>query len=227
MMDKISKYQPIITVSVLLLILVGPMFGPIPKYLRDTLNLDIRSTSGWLLVGFFISLSIIVSVVFRYFKKSEGKIIEIGLMNKSTWKAIIVGTIVGILWGLMGWGGILQMGPNVNLLEISLFRFYMALFGAIGAVLEDIVTRGFVMNKLKQLNVANWIQILFSSILFTLYHTLWNFSIGAFVASMIYGLILSGLFVWGKRSLKPVILAHSLALIVGEPFLTMLLVMNV
>ena len=75
MMDKITKYQPIIIVSVLLLILVGPMFGPIPKYLRDTLNLNIRSTSGWLLVGFFISLSIIVSVVFVYFKKSEGRFI--------------------------------------------------------------------------------------------------------------------------------------------------------
>jgi hypothetical protein len=34
-------------------------------------------------------------------------------------------------------------------------------------------------------------------------------------------LLLGGLFILGKRSLTPVILGHSLALLVGEPFLTL------
>ena len=38
---------------------------------------------------------------------------------------------------------------------------------------------------------------------------------------MVFGLLLSGLFVLGKRSLTPVILAHSLALLLAEPFLTL------
>ena len=55
------------------------------------------------------------------------------------------------------------------------------------------------------------------------YHTIWAFDIFSFVFSVVYGLILSGLYLWGKRSLTPVILGHSLAVLVGEPFATMLI----
>jgi hypothetical protein len=40
---------------------------------------------------------------------------------------------------------------------------------------------------------------------------------------VVYGLLLGGLFLWGKRSLTPVILGHSLVVLLSEPFATMLI----
>ena len=224
-MKKININREVVIVSLLLFILARPMFGPVPQYLLETLKLSVRETSGWLLVGFLIPLIIIVLVVVCFVRNDEN--IELGFNNKSPWRPLVVGAIIGVFWGLMGWGGMKEIGPHASILEVSLFRFYMMVFGALGAVLEDVIIRSYVMNKLKQLNMSTIYQVLFSGLLFALYHTAWNFNYGAFIFSIIYGLMLSGLFVWGKRSLAPVILAHSLALIVGEPCLTIMMVLSV
>ena len=56
------------------------------------------------------------------------------------------------------------------------------------------------------------------------YHTVWaGFTIFAFIFSVVIGLVLAGLFLWGKRSLTPVILAHSIAVILAEPFASMMI----
>jgi membrane protease YdiL (CAAX protease family) len=126
-----------------------------------------------------------------------------------------------LFWGAFATMGYLQFVPDANVMEISLFRVITALLGAGLGVVEDLITRGFVMNELKRLGLATWLQVLASSLLFALYHSVWGFSPLGFAFSLVYGLLLAGLFVWGKRSLTPVILGHSLALLVGEPFLTL------
>jgi membrane protease YdiL (CAAX protease family) len=120
--------------------------------------------------------------------------------------------------------GFLQFHPEANPLEISLFRVFTAVVGAVIAVGEDMVTRGYVMHELQHFNASGWLQVVGSSLLFALYHSIWHFNLPVFVVSLVYGLILGGLFIMGNRSLTPVILAHSLALLVGEPFLTMSLI---
>jgi len=83
---KININREVVIVSLLLFILAGPMFGPVPQYLLETLKLFVRETSGWLLV---------------------------------------VGVIISVFWGLIGWGGMKKKGPHASMLEVSLFRFYM------------------------------------------------------------------------------------------------------
>ncbi len=85
-MKKININREVVIVSLLLFILAGPMFGPVPQYLLETLKLFVRETSGWLLV---------------------------------------VGVIISVFWGLIGWGGMKKTGPHASILEVSLFRFYM------------------------------------------------------------------------------------------------------
>ncbi len=48
-MKKININREVVIVSLLLFILAGPMFGPVPQYLLETLKLFVRETSGWLL----------------------------------------------------------------------------------------------------------------------------------------------------------------------------------
>ncbi|MGH1419875.1 MAG: CPBP family glutamic-type intramembrane protease [Hyphomicrobiaceae bacterium] len=79
------------------------------------------------------------------------------------------------------------------------------------------------MNKLEQLEFSKWFQALASAIVCALYHSIWSFHIEAFIASIVFGLVLSGLFLWGKQSLSPVICCHVLAVLISEPFATKLL----
>jgi membrane protease YdiL (CAAX protease family) len=156
-----------------------------------------------------------------WMRRNQRTLADLGWRQPTTPLAIVLGTLLGLFWGVLGTFSYLQFNPTANVFEISLFRLFTALVGAGGAILEDLITRGFVMGELKRLNTPTWLQISASSLVFALYHTVWGFNILSFVFSLVYGLLLSGLFVLGKRSLTPVILGHSLALLVSEPFLTL------
>lgn len=210
-------------ISLLLIALIGPGFGPIPAFLSDRLSEEGSVIA--LLLTLIVAFLVIIYVALR----SDGRTLseigpwirEMGFARPSRWGAIVVGTLVGLAWGALFLSSFLQIDPNADLFGISLFRITTALLAAFGAFLEDILGRGFVMNRLANLSIPRWGQALFSALLFAIYHTIWSFNIFAFIFSIVYGLILAGLFLWGKRSLTPVILAHSLAVLVSEPFATL------
>ena len=66
--EKSNVWRRIATVTLLLLVLVGPNFGPLPHMLRQSLSLE-GSVTG-VLIWFWIAFLIILAVVYR--------------MNKST-----------------------------------------------------------------------------------------------------------------------------------------------
>jgi membrane protease YdiL (CAAX protease family) len=148
---------------------------------------------------------------------------SLGLGAPSRMGANIAGLILGILWALLFLSSILQFDPDADITQINGFRILAAVLAASGALLEDFVTRGFLMNQMKQARISNWVQVLVSALVFALYHTIWGFNIFSFIFSVVYGLLLGGLFIWGKRSLTPVILGHSLVVLISEPFATMLI----
>jgi hypothetical protein len=173
-----------------------------------------------------IAFSIIIAVIMRISSAPFlGEFLRsLGLGAPSRTSANVAGAVVGLFWGLLLISSILQFDPNANLTQISGLRVLTALLAASGTVLEDLVARGFIMNQLHQIQTPRWLQVLVSALIFALYHTIWaGFNIFTFIFSMVYGLILSGLFLWGKRSLTPVILGHSLAVLISEPFATMMI----
>jgi membrane protease YdiL (CAAX protease family) len=146
-----------------------------------------------------------------------------GLGAPSGIGANIAGLILGIVWALLFLSSILQFDPDANLTQINGFRILTALLAAGGALLEDLITRSFMMNQLHKIGSSKWVQLIVPALIFALYHTIWGFNPFSFVFSVVYGLLLGGLFLWGKRSLTPVILAHSLVVLLSEPFATMLI----
>jgi hypothetical protein len=221
--DKNSVWRRLGIVTALLLLLIGPNFGPIPTTLRQSLSLE-GSIIG-MLVWFWIAFSIIIAVILRLNGMSLRELLSyVGLGAPSRLGANIVGVIVGLLGAASFLFGILQFDPDANIVQISGFRVLTALLAGTGVVLEDIITRGFLMNQLRELQIPNWVQAVASAVLFALYHTVWaGFNISAFISSIILGLLLAGLFLWGKRSLTPVILAHSIAVLLAEPFASMMI----
>jgi len=148
---------------------------------------------------------------------------SVGLGAPSRTAANIAGVVVGLLWGALFLSSILQFDPNANIAQISGLRVLAALLAAGGTLLEDLLTRGYLMNQMQKISLPTWVQVVVSALIFALYHTLWGFNIFSFIFSIVYGLLLSGLFIWGKRSLTPVILGHSLAVLISEPFATMMI----
>lgn len=223
--DKNSVWRQIGIVAALLLLLIGPNFGPIPFTLRQSLSLE-GSIIG-MLAWFLVAFGIIIAVIVRLSGMSLRETLSyVGLGAPSRLAANIVGVIFGLLWAASFLFGIFQFDPDANIVQISGFRVLTALLAATGVVLEDIITRGWLMNQLRDLQIPTWTQALASAVLFALYHTVWaGFNIFAFIFSVVIGLILAGLFLWGKRSLTPVILAHSLAVLLGEPFASMMIFM--
>ncbi len=221
--DKNNVWRRLGIVTVLLLLLIGPNFGPIPLTLRQSLSLE-GSVIG-MLVWFWVAFSIIIAVILRLSGISLRELLSyVGVGAPSRLGPNIVGVIVGILGAASFYGNILQFAPETNVAQINGFRLLTVVLASTGVVLEDIITRGWFMNQLRDLQIPNWVQAVASALLFALYHTvLAGFNIFAFIASIILGLILSGLFLWGKRSLTPVIIAHALTVFLAEPFASMMI----
>jgi membrane protease YdiL (CAAX protease family) len=189
--------------------------------------MDIRAATAWEVGLFLVPFAIVIGVMWVWMRRQGRTLADLGWRRPSTWTALILGVLLGLGWGAMGAFSYLHFNPEADLAEVSQLRLFTALAGGLIAVMEDLVTRGFLMEELKRIGSPTWMQVLASALLFALYHSVWGFSIPGFVFSLVYGLLLCGLFVLGKRSLTPVILGHSLALIVGEPFLTLSLMESI
>jgi membrane protease YdiL (CAAX protease family) len=222
--DSSTIVRRLVTLGVLLIFLVGPAFGPIPRYLAATM--DLESATGWQIAAFLLPLVVIFYIVLRYLRRDAENLGHVGWRRPTTWLALVLGALLGLVWGAFGVLGFLQFVPEANPMELSLFRLGTALITALAAPMEDIVVRGYVMESVRKLRVGGFLQLVVSSVLFAAYHSLWAFNLIGFVFSLIYGLLLGGLFLLGRRSLTPVVLGHSLALLVGEPFLTMGLLLS-
>jgi membrane protease YdiL (CAAX protease family) len=221
--EKSNVWRRIAIVTLLLLVLVGPNFGPFPHLLRESLSLE-GSITG-VLIWFWVAFLIILAVVYRMNKSTSiGEFLSShGLGAPSRIGANIAGLILGIVWALLFLSSILQFDPDANITQINGFRILTALLAAGGALLEDLITRSFMMNQLHKIGSSKWVQLVVPALIFALYHTIWGFNAFSFVFSLVYGLLLGGLFLWGKRSLTPVILGHSLVVLISEPFATMLI----
>jgi membrane protease YdiL (CAAX protease family) len=221
--EKSTVWRRIAIVTLLLLALVGPNFGPLPHLLRESLSLEGAITG--VLIWFCVAFLLILAVVYRMSKSTSiGEFLTShGLGAPSKIGANIAGLILGIVWALLFLSSILQFDPDANLTQINGFRILTALLAAGGALLEDLITRSFIMNELHKIGSSKWVQLTVPALIFALYHTAWGFNVFSFAFSLVYGLLLGGLFLWGKRSLTPVILGHSLVVLLSEPFATMLI----
>ncbi|MBJ95064.1 MAG: hypothetical protein CMP23_11410 [Rickettsiales bacterium] len=207
----------------LLVLIAGPIFGPITSYARA--ELGIRSGTA-LIVALFTLVFVAFAVgTVRWVRRLGWTLDDLGWRSPTRRSAVFGAVVFGVLWAAFNvMGYIHQIDSSADPFELSILRLATAVGGLIIAACEDLVTRGFVMNYLDKAQVGPWRQALISSAIFALYHSIWTLSLAGFIVGMVIGLIMAGFFLWGRRSLTPVIVAHGLALFLGEPFLTMFMV---
>jgi membrane protease YdiL (CAAX protease family) len=112
--------------------------------------------------------------------------------------------------------------PVVDVTQFTWTRLMLAPIGIFLAVSEETLMRGLFMTELQHGRVPAWLQILASGACSALYHAFQNPTLIGFLPSFILFSLHAGLYVIGRRSLTPVILAHSIYHVLGEPYRLMM-----
>ncbi len=215
-----STWKPLAVLTAVLVLVAGPLFGPVSAFASD--EFGIRGGTGFLVALFTAVFIAVAAGTVRWVRKQGGTLADLGWRAPTRTSAVVVAVLFGVFgaaFNVMGY--VHQIDSTADPFEISPLRVGSGLAGVVIAACEDLVGRGFVMNHLKRAGRGAWTQALVSAAIFALYHSIWTMSIAGFIVSFVLGLIMAGFFLWGRRSLTPVIVAHGLCLLLGEPFLTM------
>ena len=164
---------------------------------QEKLNNYINSKS---LLIILITAIIFIPILYRVFKKYREK-------NKFKLKDIIVSIVLGITLSLTY--NIILFGLNnlyhfTNKFEVSTIPIIIQIIcsGILGPILEELVFRGIVYNKLKTFNKP-MISIILTSVIFALFHSNIIDAIYAFIVSFIL------IYIYEKyKTLKAPILMH-------------------
>ena len=220
--------------TVVLVIAVGPLFSTVPYLLSQ--SMDEQRVVGLTVIGFAVVFPVVALWLWSGVKAEGLSLRDFGWGLPSGKGPIFTGVFVAIFWGIfLGAGGYYQDNPFPRYFEdIDFFRIWVPLLAFCIAPTEDF-TRSYIMNTLRDRGASGKRQLLVASAIFALYHAIWSLTVGGLVAGLIstaigfvfsflFGAILAGLFLWSGRSLTPVIIAHGGALLLGEPYLTSMMV---
>ena len=217
-------------VLVLSMLLIGPSFGPVPKLLMDVWGLELRPAALALLGWLVVAAALLAWLTWRRAQRQGLSPADLGIRPARGKGSVAGACALALAWGFLLSGAVLQSDPTVNLGEMSLYRAGAAILGALVAIGEDFVVRGYLMESLRRDGRGAWTQVGLSALVFALYHSLLTFSVevvvGGMIFSLVYGALLAGLYLWGGRSLLPVVVAHAGTLLLAEPFGTMAILLT-
>lgn len=149
-----------------------------------------------------------------YYRRRKVTLRDVGwLAPTPTW--VIVASIMCAL----AYSAYTVQLPDVgdNLFELSLFKLWGLIAGVFGAVVEEVIFRGYLLHRFQQAQMSKTSQILLSAISFGLLHLGFGWW-GVFCTTML-GLGLGVLYVYGNRSLTGPFVCHGLINAIIEPWL--------
>lgn len=227
-----THWRNVAIVSAALIVFLGPCFATIPNFLVDQFDLDLATF--WQMVCFLVALSVTLALTVYLVRTQKIDLKSIGWLAPAPWYSLLAAVILGLYWAVSSTFFLRGMDPDVDFMAMWLsftpIRLFLMLAGPLGAMAEDFITRGFIIHQLNEARLPAWLQLVFSSLLFAVYHSVWMvpiigiYFLYSLAASFVYGLLLGGLYFLGKRSLTPVMLLHGLTVLVGEPILTYTLI---
>ena len=189
-------------------------------------QLTLFQAGAWWEVGFGAGMVLIVGVILAWLRARGLTPADLGWGRPTTPLALVLAVLLGAAflgWNYMAAGRLLT---SVNVTDVNWVRVALVPLGIFLGAAEETMMRGFFMTELQRARVSTWLQILASGACSASYHTLQSptlmAALMAFVASFVLFSIHAGLYVLGKRSLTPVVLAHSIYHVFGEPYLLML-----
>ena len=220
-LSKFRAWRNALAMTLLGCVLLGiGCFILLGTYLPERMNLF--QAAVWQQVGFGLALAIILVIIVAWQRARGSSLAELGLGRRTTPLAVTLGVLLGIayLWG--SYFGAQYILPGVDVTEVSAVRLALAPLGVFGAVAEETMMRGFFMTELQRAGISTWLQIVASGACSAVYHALQNPTLLGFLPSFTLFSMHAALYIVGKRSLTPTIIAHSMYHGFGEPYLLMM-----
>ncbi len=176
----------------------------------------------WLEVSFAIAGLVAFAYIIVWQRRRGSSLAELGWGRPTTPLALVLAVILGAAYTSFACFGARHLLPGVDVMQFTWTRLLLAPLGIFLAVSEETLMRGLFMTELQRGQVPAWLQILASGACSALYHAFQNPTLIGFLPSFILFSLHAGLYVLGRRSLTPVILAHSIYHVLGEPYLLMM-----
>jgi membrane protease YdiL (CAAX protease family) len=178
----------------------------------------------WWEVGFGVALAVLLGVILLWQRArgSSSPLAEPGWGRPTTAPALVLAVLLGAAFLGGSYLGARSVLRGVDVTELSWVRVALAPLGVFLAVGEETMMRGFFMTELQRARVATWLQVVASGACSASYHALQNPTPMGFFPSFVLFSLHAGLYVVGNRSLTPVVLAHSIYHVFGEPYLLMM-----
>ena len=215
-----------VLITVLFCVLFSlPNFVLLFRYLPEVM--DLEPAVAWISAGFALSAAVLLFLIRLWLRRSGRSICDLGWRKPTSRAAIGWGVVLALAWLGLGYSNHVRLFPEVSVTRVDFIRVASASLTVFGGSVEEIAMRGAVMTELSREKVATWLQILISGVCFAIYHSLHTVADGplvfavVFAFSTILGAALAGIYVLGRRSLTPCIVAHGLINLLGEPFLLM------
>lgn len=189
-------------------------------------RMDLYRAAVWQQLGFAAALAIIFFVIVVW-QRSEGlSLRDLGWRKPTTPLALGLAGGLGAAYLGGSYFGAQFVLPGVDVLEWSWTRVALAPIGIFMAVAEETMMRGFFMTQLERARVRVPVQIFASGACSAVYHAMQDPTFLGFFPSFVLFSMHAGLYVFGRRSLTPPIIAHSIYHVFGEPYLLMMVLVS-
>jgi membrane protease YdiL (CAAX protease family) len=201
-------------------VLGGGCFVFLGNYLPR--RMDLFRAAVWQQIGFAIGLGLILAVIVLWQRARGMSLADLGWRKPTTGLALGLAILLGAAYIGGSYMGAQAILPSVDVAEFNWVRVVLAPVGIFMAIAEEAMMRGFFMSELHRARVAVWLQIIASGACSASYHCLHEPTLIGFLPSFVLFTMHAGLYVLGKRSLTPTIVAHSIYHVLGEPYLLMM-----
>ena len=191
-------------------------FGWLAQLLATSFRDDLVFAAFLLSIGFAVLIGCVVIGIVLWQRAHGETLSDLGWRRPTTRTALVLGVVYGVAWAALSYA----RGGNPAMWTWE--RLPMALIGIFLAFGEELAVRGFVLEHLRRGGVPTWLQVVVSAIGMGSYHGVlgWHYSVLYAVSSAVLFGLVSVLFVIGKRSLTPGLVAHGLSHVLGDPTLT-------
>jgi membrane protease YdiL (CAAX protease family) len=222
---KLRAWRNVLAITFLNCLILGlGCFVRLGTYLRQ--RMDLFDAAAVQQVSFAVGLAIVLAVVVAWQRARGLSLKDLGYRRPTTRLALILAVVLGIAYLASCYFGAGYVLPNVNVTQLNWVRVALAPIGIFMAFAEEAIMRGFFMTELDRAKVGTTKQIVASGACSALYHSLQNPTMEGFLPAFFLFSIHAGLYVLGKRSLTPTVVAHSIYHVFGEPYLLMMVLVT-